>query len=214
MTFTINAFYRADPFVSEIHAFGSHIQTTFNSTSEKIKKILTSDSGKKIIGFGLGFSTFHISGFLTSKIIKGLGIKPVLPDSFKDLNLASGVLITLLLPVIEKEVLGGSLQDILKAKFDFFYKNQGFSGSTLNMASRVTAIFFASLIFGAAYFSKALIFGCSPILFLPQVISVVLINIIFRTAKEVSADLTGPMAIGQNVALMMNFLTLLRDKRL
>jgi membrane protease YdiL (CAAX protease family) len=94
----------------------------------------------------------------------------------------------------------GDLQGALKDKLHSFYENIGFSNPDATIASRVTSVFFTSVIFGLLHFTNAIMFWCNPILFLPQVVAATTMGLMFSLAKEFSGELHMPigMHIGNN----------------
>lgn len=190
-------------FVAGLHSFGTAVGDAFNATTQKIKDAVTSPLTQGIIGFGLGLGIHKIYGPLTVKFVRALGIS-TFSDPFRSLSLGSKILLTpfacILGPILEEVIFRGGLQETLKDIFKSFYVNHGFSDSAAATAARVTSVFFTSIIFGLFHFSNAVIFGCNPILFLPQVVATVVMGLIFGLAKEFSGELYLPvgMHIGNN----------------
>ncbi len=169
-------------------------------------------SSSLVIGLGLGAYAHKIYGPLTEKIVKILGVPTGLPDPFGGLDLLTKLVLTpfvcFLGPISEEQTFRGDLQGTLREKFESYFVNRGFSESTANIAARVTAIFFASVIFGLVHFMNAIVFWCNPILFLPQVVAATIMGLIFGLAKECAGNLDMPigMHIGNNTLAWANYL--------
>jgi membrane protease YdiL (CAAX protease family) len=103
-------------------------------------------------------------------------------------------------PVFEELLFRGGLQDLLKVHLNSFYVKVGFSHSAAKLASRITSIFFSSVIFGLFHFTNALVFWCNPIIFVPQVVATTVMGLLFGLAKELTGKLHLPvgMHIGNN----------------
>ena len=173
---------------------------------ERIMELARSPVGQGVIGFQLGLFTPMVYGPLTEKIVEVLGVsaKIFTENPFKVMDLGSKILVAPLIcligPVMEEVFFRGSLQDSLKSAFRNYYGQGDLSESMVDIAARVTAVFFSSIIFGLIHFTNALMFWCNPILFLPQVVAATLLGLIFGFVKEVSGDLHMPigMHIGNN----------------
>ena len=207
MSFTVpstDPFYTANAFLTGVHSFGVSAGEAFNATTQKIKDAVTSPVGQGVIGFGLGVGVHKIYGPLTEKIVKLLGVSTILPDPFSGLGLGCKILLTPFIcvigPILEEKMFRGDLQGALKNKLNSFYVNLGLSDSDANTASRVTSVFFASVIFGIIHFTNAIVFWCNPVLFLPQVVAATIMGLVFGLAKEFSGELHMPigMHIGNN----------------
>jgi membrane protease YdiL (CAAX protease family) len=205
MSFAIpNGSHTASSTRIKTHSFGAALENAFNITTKKIKDAVTSPISQGIVGFGLGLGVHRIYGPLTEKIVKALGISTIFSDPFSSLGLGHKILlmplICILGPIIEEKIFRGCLQETLNDKLASFYVNRGFSASTAHTAARVTAVFFASVIFGFIHFTNAIAFWCNPILFLPQVVAATLMGLVFGLAKEFSGELHMPigMHIGNN----------------
>src|SRR3990170_5596683 len=207
MSFTVpstDPFYTANAFLTGVHSFGVSAGEAFNATTQKIKDAVTSPVGQGVIGFGLGVGVHKIYGPLTEKIVKLLGVSTILPDPFSGLSLGCKILLTPFIcvigPILEEKMFRGDLQGALKNKLNSFYVNLGLSDSDANTASRVTSVFFASVIFGLIHFTNAIVFWCNPVLFLPQVVAATIMGLVFGLAKEFSGELHMPigMHIGNN----------------
>jgi len=207
MSFTVpstDPFYTANAFLTGVHSFGVSAGEAFNATTQKIKDAVTSPVGQGVIGFGLGVGVHKIYGPLTEKIVKLLGVSTILPDPFSGLGLGCKILLTPFIcvigPILEEKMFRGDLQGALKNKLNSFYVNLGLSDSDANTASRVTSVFFASVIFGLIHFTNAIVFWCNPVLFLPQVVAATIMGLVFGLAKEFSGELHMPigMHIGNN----------------
>jgi membrane protease YdiL (CAAX protease family) len=209
-TSSIHPSYTTNAFLSGVRSFGISVEYAFCATTKKIKDAVTSPVGQGVIGFGLGAGMHKIYGPLTEKIVLGAAI--ILPDPFSGLGLGSKILLTPLIcvlgPILEEIMFRGVLQEILKDELKSFYVNRGFSDSGANTASRVTSVFFSSVIFGLIHFANAIVFWCNPVLFLPQVVATTIMGLIFGFAKEFSGELHMPfgMHIGNNTLAWAQFI--------
>lgn len=144
----------------------------------------------------------------SEKVVKGT----ILSNPFTQMSfhrkLLMGPQICILAPILEEVIFRSILQEKLKNDLRLFYANQGLSPKIADITSRVTAIFFGSIIFGLAHFTNALSFQCNPILFLPQVVSATVMGFVFGMAKEFSGDLYLPigMHMGNNVLAWSSYL--------
>jgi membrane protease YdiL (CAAX protease family) len=185
--------------LSGVDSFGVSVGDAFSATTQKIKDAVGSPVGQGVVGFGLGVGAHKIYGPLTEKIVKFFGVSAILPDPFMGLDLGFKILLTpfvcVMGPIVEEKVFRGDLQDVLKKKLNSFYMNLGFSESGSNTASRVTSVFFASLIFGLVHLTNAIVFWCNPVLFLPQVVAATIMGLVFGLAKEFSGQLHMPIGM-------------------
>lgn len=178
------------------------VRVTVEDRSPQVEKESSVSWGKYILGFGLGLGTFLIYGPITERIIKALGVN--FENPFNEMHIIEKVImmpiICILGPIAEEQVFRGSLYDLLKEKFQSFYSSMGFSEGASRVASRITTVFFSSIIFGLIHFTNAIAFECSPLLFLPQVVATTVMGILFALAKEISGGLEVPigMHIGNN----------------
>jgi membrane protease YdiL (CAAX protease family) len=201
---SINLSCTTSTVLAGVHSFGISLGKTVNATTKKIKDAMTSPIGQGVVGFGLGLGMYQIYAPLTQKIITFLGTSTNFSDPFSDLGLVSKILLSPLVcivgPVIEEISFRELLQGVLKDKLNTFYISLNFSDSAANTASRVTSVFFASVIFGLIHFSNALVFWCNPVLFLPQVVASTIMGLLFSLAREFSGELHMPigMHIGNN----------------
>lgn len=195
-------------FVATVYSLSSDLA----STAKKIKDAVASRAGQAIFGFGLGVASHKIYAPLTEKILKFIGVSATLPDPFLGLNLGVKILlipfIAVLGPIWEEKMFRGDLQETLKDRLNSFYMNQGFSDSSAKDASRITSLFFSSVLFGLMHFTNAIVFWCNPVLFLPQVIATTIMGILFGLAKEFSGELYMPcgMHIGNNTLAMTHLI--------
>lgn len=196
--------------LDSLYSVGGIAFDAFNSTISKIQEVLTSPIGQGVLGFGLGLGLHKIYSPLTEKAIRFLGESRIISlnsigsDPFSNIDLGNKILMTPFIcvigPILEEKIFRGSLQDTLKDKLSSFYKNIGFSDSNGNIAARITSVFFSSVIFGLMHFTNAIVFGCNPVLFLPQVIASTMMGLLFGLAKEFTGELYMPigMHIGNN----------------
>lgn len=195
-----------------MHSFGASVGDAFSATTQKIKDAVASPIGQGLVGFGLGVGCHKIYGPLTGKIVKFFGVSAILPDPFMGLGLGFKILLTPLIcvigPIMEEQTFRGDLQEDLKEEFSSFYVNLGLSDSMANTVSRVTSVFFASLIFGLMHLMNAIVFWCNPVLFLPQVVAATIMGLIFGLAKEFSGELHMPigMHIGNNTLVWASYI--------
>jgi membrane protease YdiL (CAAX protease family) len=195
-----------------LRSFGVSVGERFQRYYPKVKDAVTSRVGQVMVGFGLGMGAHRIYGPLTEKIIKSLRIATIFSDPFNDLSLGQKIIqmpfVCILGPILEEKLFRGCLQGALKDKLGSFYLNRGFSDSAANTAARMTAVFFASVIFGLAHFTNAIAFGCSPVLFLPQVVATTIMGLMFGFAKEFSGGLHMPigMHIGNNTLAWAHYI--------
>lgn len=208
-----------------VHSFGVSAEKAFHATAGKIKELLKSPVAQGVIGFGLGLGMHKIYGPLTAKIVKilgkALGASLLFPgsvgaqDPFNSIPFEWKILISpfvcIIGPILEERDFRGKIQTGLKDKLYSFYKNSGLSDAKANIASRVTAVFFSSILFGLGHFTNALIFWCNPFLFLPQVIAATIMGLLFGVAKELTNELHMPigMHIGNNTLAWMQKLYLI-----
>jgi membrane protease YdiL (CAAX protease family) len=190
-------------FLDELHTFGVQVKDACQETAQKIKELLFTRVFQGILGFGIGLGLYKIYEPLTQKILKGCGTCLAV-NPFNSLSLGLKIIfspfICVIGPIFEEVWFRGDLQGTLKEKFESFYQKCGLSDRFINIASRITAVFFASIIFGLVHFSNALVFWCNPVLFLPQVVAAALMGILFGIAKEITGDLflSSGMHIGNN----------------
>jgi membrane protease YdiL (CAAX protease family) len=183
---------------------------------EKIKNIAFSPVGQVMIGLGIGLHLDKIYMPLTEKIFQLLGGNPnaAIPDPFADIGYREMLLLSpvicVLGPLLEEGFFRGSLQDAIKNKSVTFFESLGTSKSVAETLARVTSIFFASILFGLVHFTNAIAFGCSPFLFLPQVIGATIMGFLFGLAKEYTGQLHMPigMHMGNNLLGTLGYLSM------
>ena len=200
----VAALNRNHTFVEGLHSFGNAAAGAWNTAAQKIKDMATSPVGQGIIGGVLGMGMPFICSPLTARIINALGVSTIAGLPYSNLSLGVKILLSPVIcissPINEEWLFRGGLQEMLNEAFQPFYTKLGFSDHAAMIASRVTSIFFASLVFGLVHFTNAFFFGCSPMVFLPQVVAATLLGIIFGLAKECTGGLAMPigMHIGNN----------------
>lgn len=111
-----------------------------------------------------------------------------------------GPLICIIAPYKEEEMFRGDLQESIKNRLRSFYEDRGLSQISVDILSRITSVFFTSILFGAIHFTNAIFLFCNPVLLLPQVIATTVMGIVFGLAKELSGKLNLPigMHMGNN----------------
>jgi len=181
--------------LNRVYSFGVDV---FNDTTRRIENFMGSDGCSILIGVGLHLGMLA-AGPLAAKIIQTLGI-PVPQSPFNKLHPLFKVLLAPLVcvyaPIWEEKTFRGTLQEALKNDFySLYHDNLGFSNSTAGIASRVTAIFFTSVLFGLSHFSNAIFFCCNPVLFLPQVVSTTIAGLMLGFAKEWGGSLELPTSM-------------------
>ncbi len=198
--------------VSGLRSFGTAMEDTFHTTTQKIKDAVVSPLGQGVVGFGLGLGAHKVYGPLTDKIVSNFGLTTLLVDPFAAMSLSSKIFlapfICVIGPIIEELVFRGGIQGAIKEQLVIFYANLGLSDFAVNIAARITSVFFASVIFGLVHFTNAISFWCSPILFLPQVVAATIMGVAFGLAKEFSGELYMPigMHIGNNTLAWANYI--------
>lgn len=206
--------YKTNAVLTGPHSFGASAKDAFNDTIPKIKEALTSPLAQEMFGFGLGVGLGL--GFyrpLTGKIIKALGISTVpLTDPFRGLGLGCLTLLShfmcVIYPMMYERQFRGDLQGTLKDKLNAFYLNRGFSASNANISSRLTSIFFTSIISNLIYVPLGMMIWGIPPLFLPILVADTLMGLIYGLAKEFSGELHLPigMHMGFNTLVWTNYL--------
>jgi len=166
--------------------------------AQKIKEVATSPTGKTAIkaavGFGLGLYFQPKCKYLAERAVVQILGEPRatvirLFDPFSNLTFSDLVTLSPLacvfIPLWEetffRELLQGGLKNMLKS----FYRAGGCSHSAADRAARVTAVFFTAVVFGLINFTPALIYGCHPFFFLPQVIEATLTGVLLGFAYEI-----------------------------
>lgn len=195
------------PLVSCSNVFS---QENFDSTIQKVKDIVSNSVVQQLIGFGLGVGMNFVLGKvylpILNKVTQLVGIpldsipQDPLHGMSKMLKVLLSPFICVIGPISEEQMFRGSLQGSLQESFEAFYLKLGVTQSCAHVSSRISAVFFSSVIFGLVHFSNALVFWCNPILFLPQVVAATLMGMVFGIAKEVTGDLHMPigMHVGNN----------------
>lgn len=177
---------------SYLNSFITYIEDSFKSTVQKVKDFIASPAGQTLIGVQMGIMIGIFSGALTEKVFTALDI-PIPADPLGSLNLTSLVILSpyicLIRPLSEEQMLRGSLHDYLKESFESFYVHLDCSPETAKTASRISAIFFGSIIFGIYHLSNALVFLCNPMNFLPQAVAATFMGLFLGIAKEVTGEL-------------------------
>jgi membrane protease YdiL (CAAX protease family) len=184
-----------------VHCFNVWVGDSFSIAIKKIKDAVTSPFGQLVVGFGLGLCLHKIVMPPTVTILKFFGMSESSFDQipFRGLSLASKVILIpyacIIGPIAEEIAFRDEVPKDLKEKLTPFYMNLGLSDSDANTVSRVTSVFFASLIFGSYHFLNAIPFCCNPVLFLPQVVFATIYGLIFGLSKELSGQLILPIGI-------------------
>jgi membrane protease YdiL (CAAX protease family) len=185
---------------------------TLQDTTKKIEDSAT-DWGLGVVGFGLGLGMHKICMPLTERIVKAFGSAEVLlSDPFAGFGLWAKILLTpfvcIVGPILEEYVFRGDLQGALKDAFEPFFEKLGLEKTTANLAARITAVFFSSIVYGLVHFTNAIFFWCNPILFFPHVVYATLAGLILGLAKEAAGSLHLPigMRIGNNTLAWAGYL--------
>ena len=202
--------YSDNSLIDGLYSIGAVARESLDDTTQKIKNFVASPGGQFIIGLGIGVCMHVVYAPLTEKIVHLFGISVMPHDPFNELDVVSKVILSpficVLGPIMEEFQFRGGLQEVLKSKLNAFYLDLGFSDSAVNIAARVTSVFFTSVVFGLIHFGNAIVFWCNPVLFLPQVIAATFMGFILGFAKEFSGELYMPigMHIGNNTLAMAN----------
>ncbi|MDF2549593.1 MAG: Metal-dependent rane protease, family [Chlamydiales bacterium] len=201
-----HSFYLSDAVTSGLHSFGVDLENAYHATAQKIKKVMAFPLVQWAIGLGLGACVHKVYSPLTIRALKvlvggaSIGQSPFI-DLAQEGNFYDTFNVCVFIPALEELFFRGLLQGAFKIAFKYLYAKAGLSDLTANIASRVTAIFFASIAFGLYHFSNALSFGCHPIIFLPQVIVATIMGLILGLVYEFSGSLQMPIGLhmGNNI---------------
>ncbi|MGR3951806.1 MAG: CPBP family intramembrane metalloprotease [Chlamydia sp.] len=182
---------------------GAKILSFLSST---IKKILII-SAQFTAGLLFGACSPLLYAPLTGKILKILGIPQsrIGGDPLHKLCnpkeiVWNGFYVCMLGPILEELLFRGPLMSKIKGEIEVFCIKQGASKKRAKLIARILTIVSTSLLFGVAHLYNAIAFKCSPLLFLPQVISATIMGLLFGIAKELTDGITTPigMHIGNN----------------
>lgn len=196
---------------SYLNSFITYIEDGFKSTVQKVKDFIASPVGQTLIGVQMGIMVGIFSGALTGKIFTALDI-PISPDPLGSLSLSSLIILSpyicLIRPLSEEQMLRGSLHDYLKESFESFYVHLDCSPEIAKTASRISAIFFGSIIFGLYHLSNALVFLCNPMHFLPHAVAATFMGFFLGIAKEITGELylSNGMRVANNSFITATFM--------
>jgi membrane protease YdiL (CAAX protease family) len=186
-------------FYDDLRTYSQSIKTALSETAQKIQEFLQTPGGKFFIGLGLGAVGLLICGPLSSRIVTPFIDLATFADPFTALPTGVKILLAPLIclvgPICEEYEFREGLQNALKAAFQEIFSTMGMTPNNAVLASRISAIFFGSVIFGLVHFTNALVFWCNPIVFLPQVVFATMFGLCLGLVKEMSGDLTMPMAM-------------------
>lgn len=166
----------------------------FFYSCQRIRDVLSSRQG--LIGTGLGASFGYFISPVYDSLYKAFELK-IEKDPFSSISslLSLSPLIVIMAPVIEELIFREKLyNNIEKGTFDYCV-SLNLSEPVTWLASKITALFLSSILFGVVHFSNALFFSVHPKFFLPQVIFATVMGFALGLAKEISKDMKMPIGI-------------------
>lgn len=179
------------------------------NTSSYVSSFFGSRTAQFVGGTILGTGLHMIYAPITELVLRPFGVSLSLPDEYYNPGCLLGRVcsassffdICIFAPVVEEVLFRGMLQPAVKTVAKYVFILLGANDEFAERFARIHAIVITAIAFGLMHFANAFAIGCSPMLFLPQVVATTVMGIFFGIAKEYTDSLSAPIGLhmGNNI---------------